>query len=316
MAIVTIPNRPAGTDVRSIAAILANFDAITTDYNGNIDATNIKDGSITSAKFAAGAVSSLPIGSMVDYAIDLDPTDPNWLLCDGRALSRTTYATLFAALVPSKGTVTITLASPGVFTTGSAHKLSIGDPVYLTTTGNLPTGLTANTLYYVLTVPTSTTFTVSATLGGAAVNTSVGQNGVHTLYLCNYGLGDASTTFNIPDYRGRVSVGPDDMKTAAGAASRLPNQSSKVRGGAAGTDTHTLTSAQVPSFGTHRHQVYRSDTGAGIGQLNMSTGTYYTNFSTVDPPGGYTDAQSIGGSGGSHPNMQPYLIGNKIIKVA
>lgn len=41
MTLITIPNRPAGTDVRSIEQILANFDAITEAVNGNIDYTNL-----------------------------------------------------------------------------------------------------------------------------------------------------------------------------------------------------------------------------------------------------------------------------------
>jgi hypothetical protein len=36
MAHATIPNRPLGSDPRSIADILANFDAITTQLNGNL----------------------------------------------------------------------------------------------------------------------------------------------------------------------------------------------------------------------------------------------------------------------------------------
>lgn len=134
-----------------------------------------------------------------------------WLKCDGSANSRTVYAALFAAIVPSLGTFTVTLASPGVFTL-TAHGLVIGDQVYLTTTGALPTGLAANTIYYVVSTPTADTFTLSATLGGSAINTSGSQSGTHTLRLCPYGLGDGSTTFNLPDAPGRVLV------AAAGSA--------------------------------------------------------------------------------------------------
>lgn len=41
MTLITIPNRPAGTDVRSIEQILADFDAITSVVNGNLDVTNL-----------------------------------------------------------------------------------------------------------------------------------------------------------------------------------------------------------------------------------------------------------------------------------
>lgn len=41
MAQVTIPNRPLGSDTRSIAAMLANFDAITAQFNGSTDGDNL-----------------------------------------------------------------------------------------------------------------------------------------------------------------------------------------------------------------------------------------------------------------------------------
>lgn len=76
-------------------------------------------------------------------------------------------------------TVTVTIATPGVFT-WTAHNLEVGDAVEFTTTGALPTGLTAGTTYYVKTVPDDDTFTVAATPGGSAVATSGTQSGVHT----------------------------------------------------------------------------------------------------------------------------------------
>lgn len=82
---------------------------------------------------------------------------------------------------PPFGTFTVTLASPGVFTYNS-HGLNAGDMVVFRTTGALPTGLTAGTVYYVISAGLSTnSFEVSATDGGAAVNTSVSQSGTHTM---------------------------------------------------------------------------------------------------------------------------------------
>lgn len=76
-------------------------------------------------------------------------------------------------------TVTITIASPGVVT-WAAHQLFDGDPVRLSTTGALPTGLTAGTVYYVKS-PATNTLQLAATPGGAAINTSGIQSGVHTM---------------------------------------------------------------------------------------------------------------------------------------
>jgi len=78
------------------------------------------------------------------------------------------------------GTVTISQATPGVVT-WTAHGLSAGAPVVFTTTGALPTGLTAGTTYYVLaTGLTANTFQVGATAGGTAINTTSAGSGTHT----------------------------------------------------------------------------------------------------------------------------------------
>ena len=77
-------------------------------------------------------------------------------------------------------TFTVTIASPAVFTVGSTTNFYVGMPIAFTTTGALPTGLTSGTTYYISTVVSSTTFRVSATLGGSDVNTSGTQSGTHT----------------------------------------------------------------------------------------------------------------------------------------
>jgi hypothetical protein len=81
---------------------------------------------------------------------------------------------------PATATVTITIASPGVVS-WTAHGLIAGDPVVFTTTGALPTGLTAGTIYYVIaTGITANSFRVATTPGGSAINTSGSQSGTHT----------------------------------------------------------------------------------------------------------------------------------------
>jgi hypothetical protein len=86
---------------------------------------------------------------------------------------------------------TISIASPAVITQDS-HSYVIGDAVKFSTTGALPTGLTANTIYYVTNpvyidppVPgTLNTFNLSTTyanaIAGTKINTSGTQSGVHT----------------------------------------------------------------------------------------------------------------------------------------
>jgi hypothetical protein len=74
-------------------------------------------------------------------------------------------------------TAGITIANPGVITVASAP--ANNDAVVFTTTGALPTGLVAGTIYYAVN-RTSTTFQVSSTYGGSAIATSGTQSGAQT----------------------------------------------------------------------------------------------------------------------------------------
>jgi microcystin-dependent protein len=220
-----------------------------------------------------------------------------WLLCDASAVSRTTYAALFNVIVPSLGTFTVTIASPGVFTLTS-HALVVGDRVYLTTTGALPTGLSANTIYYVVSVPTANTFTVSATEGGTAINTSGSQSGTHTIYWCPYGLGDGSTTFNVPDLRGRTPVGSSGSSGPAAVRALGQNDGVTV-GNRRPQHRHTPHTHGIPTA-----YVYNGDGSSNI--IGGRTPTTWTN----------TSNSADGGSGNANDSLDApaYLTVNWLIK--
>jgi hypothetical protein len=79
----------------------------------------------------------------------------------------------------SPASFTVTIASPAVVTTSIS--LVNNTPVVLTNSGYpsaLPTGLSVGTTYYVKS-STGTTFNLSLTPGGAAINTSGSQSGTH-----------------------------------------------------------------------------------------------------------------------------------------
>jgi hypothetical protein len=163
------------------------------------------------------AVGKVPVGVSLSYdGIDLPD---NYLAEDGSSLSRTTYATLYAAITKSKGTVTISIASPGVVTLNS-HGLATGDCIELTTTGALPTGLTANTNYFVV-YNDANSFWLATTLAnaiaGTKINTSGSQSGTHTLRHCPWGI-DGANNFLLPDKRGVGEEGKGTQGTAAWAS--------------------------------------------------------------------------------------------------
>lgn len=91
----------------------------------------------------------------------------------------------------SLGAPTITVATPAVVTLAS-HGLIVGEAIFFTTTGALPTGITANTVYFVISAGFTTgAFEISTTAGGSAVNTSGSQSGTHSLFRqSSYSSGD------------------------------------------------------------------------------------------------------------------------------
>lgn len=206
-----------------------------------------------------------------------------------------TSTILNSSFATASATVTITIASPGVVT-WTAHGRSADDPISFTTTGALPTGLTANTLYYVKTVLTVDTFTVSATAGGAVINTSGSQSGTHTGY---YGW-TASTT------RGGVV-------TMSGGTLTLQ---APVRGSAAHIEQAVTTSSGgsehalriVVSRGpvlfrcgsTSGGDEYIAETEIGTGEHSLAftpSGTYYVRFISRTDRAVKIDSVSVEGSG-------------------
>lgn len=144
-----------------------------------------------------------------------------------------------------------------------------------------------------------------------------------------YGAGNGTTTFNVPDLRGRVVAGMDNM--GGFAAGRLTNQPGGVNGlvlgGGGGVEIHTLLTAQMPA---HAHSGTTSTDGAHTHPLNGQTIQGGSNLSPsaltdTDPRPLSTVTQSAGahshtfttaneGGGGAHNNVQPTMIMNKIIR--
>ena len=115
-----------------------------------------------------------------------------------------------------------------------------------------------------------------------------------------YGSGDGISTFNIPDLRGRIPVGKDDM----GGTSSFRVSNGDVLGNSGGSENHTLTIDEMPS---HSHSM---TTISGGGHTDAGSGAY-TDYSTFSE-------QQTSTVGGDQPHniMQPYLITNYIIKVS
>ncbi len=74
------------------------------------------------------------------------------------------------------------VGAPSLFTS-SNHGLAVGDPIAISTTATMPTPLSASTIYYVVSVPTTNTFTISATSGGTGINVTGASSGMKFIEL-------------------------------------------------------------------------------------------------------------------------------------
>lgn len=148
-----------------------------------------------------------------------------------------------------------------------------------------------------------------------------------------YGSGDGSTTYNLPDLRGRVIAGKDDM--GGSAASRMTAAGGidgTVLGAAGGSQTHTLTAAELAAHthtGTtasggvdHTHNFTQYDSqwsNSGSGGFATSPKVTVTRTDTTTGASAYlhthTFTTASSGSGGAHTIMQPTLVMNAIIFV-
>ncbi len=214
------------SDATEDAKIVSDLTALQALLNGQLDVTNLSPTSALAASNLSAAAQQLLFAPGDVKTTARPAADTGWLMCDGSAVSRSTYGALFAAI-----------------------------------------GVT-------------------------------------------YGAGDGATTFNLPDLRGRVVVGPDSMGTAAGAAGRLPS-SLRALGQAGGAETHAHAGGSLVAA-DHVHGIGAASRGtASSPTTGGGEATAYTNHvHTIAASGGL----AVSGSSASAVGLQPYQILNYVIK--
>lgn len=169
---------------------------------------------------------------------------------------------------------------------------------------------------------------------------AIAQNtALFSLLGTTYGTGDGSTTFNVPDLRGRVIAGKDDM--GGSAASRLTSSyfgtgATTLGGVGSSSESTTLTLAQLPTGITSANtgniglsvisadfsvrspsNTTSSSVGGGtvVGQLGSLGAVVDRITSTGSITTGNAVVTSNNTSGNAHRTVQPTIILNYLLRI-
>ena len=260
-------------DKADAATVSAALDALDASVSANTTAlAEIGDG--------------LPVGAPMNWDGPRLPSSGKFKYRNGEAISRTGFPDCFDVLCP---------AFTGDTTSGSAVISNIDDmegfqPGQVIEGAGIPSGAVVSSV-------DSGASTITLDQNATATASTV------SMRFFTHGAGDGSTTFNLPDVRGRADFGRDDM--GGTAANRLSNTG--IEGSVSNPDGTLL-----------------GDTGGGD-RLNVSTSGRNATFGTFP---GTVHNQIIGLQGDSHayPGGSPATVGpvsvlppgfvtNKLIKV-
>ncbi|EMK22390.1 hypothetical protein [Leptospira kirschneri] len=150
----------------------------------------------------------IPLGSIIEDNLNIAPSSI-FKEANAQSISRTTFSILWnlvhktvTGIVPATDRITV-----------NAHGFTEGQLVKFAFTGG---GITGLTNYYVR-YPTTNDFQISLTQTGTIIDLTSSQTG-DIITNIEYGFGDGSTTFNVPDRRGIFPRGAGIHGTRAKAA--------------------------------------------------------------------------------------------------
>jgi microcystin-dependent protein len=138
---------------------------------------------------------------------------------------------------------------------------------------------------------------------GAAVSRTT-YAGLFAEVSTTYGVGDGTTTFNVPLSLGLVAINRDPANSVITSAS-TNGANAATLGGKGGAQTHTLTTAELAS---HTH-TQRGNSNAGD-----AGGTSGLSFRGATANDGNAGATASAGSDTAHNNTQPWIAKAKYIR--
>ncbi len=287
---------------------------------------------------ASGAF-GVPVGVMVPWSGPRTTVPTNFKVCDGSTVSRTAFAALMAAITIGT-TGNVSSGSPNVTVIPSTAVAEMGVGMKIEGLG-IPSGAT-----------------IASILSTTSIQLSANAVGTHTgtaLTVFPWGNGDGSTTYNLPDCRGKTPTGANGTGSNASPTYTI--------GQTGGEQAHTLVTGELathnhPDSGhthSHAHGGATGGTSANHVHNGLSGGQQFAYLNGTDGGGGFegtilnsahpgfvyspisftpsTEGQSAdhdhavtgdatsgtannaaAGSGTAHNNMQPFFVGNWIVR--
>ena len=291
----------SGTGYAEATIVAGSVEVDNLTLNGNAITSTNTDGNITITPNGTGEV-------------DITKVDIDSGAIDGTTIGANSAAAgTFSQVTLASGASVTSILDEDNFSSDSATALatqqSIKAYIASQTTASTPAGVivpyagtSAPTGYQFCNGQDLNTFTfkdlhaaISNTYGGTAYSAGVtDQSGV-------------STTFKVPDLRGRVIAGLDTMGSTT-SQDRLTGQTDGVDGdtlgAVGGVEQQGLSTAQLPS---HSHNILAVNS-------QVSDGTLSRVRSTTEGTGAVTRSTENEGSGQTHNNVQPTIILNYSIK--
>lgn len=150
-----------------------------------------------------------------------------------------------------------------------------------------------------------------------------------SMFSTTYGAGDGSTTFNVPDLRGRVVAGRDDM--GGSAASRLTSVGLGVAGttlgNAGSSESYQLVTGNLPPYTPagsvsvtassvpFRYANIPVGGGSNVTVVDQISFAGNSGTTTLNTPTGTFTGTAQGGTSTAFSRCQPTIISNKLLRV-
>lgn len=282
--------------VLTATAMTGAAGATSTTTNSADNSTNIATTAYVTS--AAAAVNSVPTGSIFMWGVASAPT--GYLFCNGTAVSRATYASLFT-------TISTTFGVGDGSTTFNLPNFS----------GSMPIGVTAGTSSSFtgsIAVASSTTGTLTVTAGsGIAINQVITGTGISSGTII---IGFVSGTF------GGIGVYTVSVPQTVSSTSITGTQGALTLASTGGAATTTLQLANLPAHKHtindpgHFHEAGYTNGSGGVGGVGVPLSNFASTGSTLFNTSSVGTGITTNNAGGdtTTATISPYLGIHFIIK--